>query len=211
VTFYLEVPEGLRAEAALVRVKGTHTTKMATEDLNKGDVTFLRQEGGFRHRGVIQLREFLDPGAYMIKLQGQEAVGGGARVMPRCEAYQIGLSISPIMESAAFAENEDCLDSHYLPEHLAFDEVQGGRLAYPVSESTVDVAYIDFKGDGEGPFLFFFQIQYDPQVLGVMGLSLSKHDSETSAFNQAALYRSPQDGVTQILAVVEAGTYAVGI
>jgi hypothetical protein len=53
VTFYLEVPEGLRAEAALVRVKGTYTTKVATQDLNKGDETFLRQEGGFQHRGVI--------------------------------------------------------------------------------------------------------------------------------------------------------------
>jgi hypothetical protein len=42
VTFYLELPEGLKAKAALVRVKGTYTTKVATEDLNKADETFLR-------------------------------------------------------------------------------------------------------------------------------------------------------------------------
>lgn len=68
VTYYLEVPEGLKAKAALVRLKGTYTTKVATEDLNKGDETFLRQGAGFQHRGVIQMREFLDAGAYMIKV-----------------------------------------------------------------------------------------------------------------------------------------------
>lgn len=68
VTYYLEVPEGLKAKAALVRLKGTYTTKVATEDLNKGDETFLRQGAGFQHKGVIQMREFLDAGAYMIKV-----------------------------------------------------------------------------------------------------------------------------------------------
>lgn len=44
-----------------------------------------------------------------------------------------------------------------------------------------------------------------------MGLSLSQYDAETSSFKQSSLYRSPQDGLTQILAVVESGVYAVGI
>lgn len=35
VTFYLQVPEGLRAEAEFVRVRGTHTVRASTEDLNK--------------------------------------------------------------------------------------------------------------------------------------------------------------------------------
>jgi hypothetical protein len=108
VTFYLEVPEGLRAEAEIVRVKGTYITKVATQDLNKGDETFLRQDGGFKHRGVIQLREFLDSGKYMIKIQGWEATGGGARVMPRCEAYQIGFSVSPIKDSAKSSITDTC-------------------------------------------------------------------------------------------------------
>lgn len=45
----------------------------------------------------------------------------------------------------------------------------------------------------------------------MVGLSLSQYDQETSSFKQAALYRSPQDGLSQILAVVESGVYAVGI
>jgi hypothetical protein len=43
VTFYLELPEGLEAKAALVRNKGTYSTKVTTEDLNHDDETFLRQ------------------------------------------------------------------------------------------------------------------------------------------------------------------------
>jgi len=211
VTFYLEVPEGVAAEAALVRVRGTYTTRVATEDLNKGDETFLRQKGGFEHRGVIQLREFLDEGAYMIKIQGREETATGTRVMPRCEAYHIGLSVSPIKDSATFPIGEGCLDSHFLPEHLTFDEVKAGKVAYPLSESTVDVAYLDLKGDGEGPFLFFFQVQHDPRDVGVIGVSLSQYDQETSSFKQAALYGSPQDGIAQLFTVVESGTYAIGI
>ena len=108
VNFYIEVPEGLKAEAEIVRVKGTYITKVSSLDLNKGDETFLRQDGGFLHRGVIQLREFLDKGKYMIKIQAMEATGGGTRVMPRCEPYQIGLSISPIKDSAKSSITDTC-------------------------------------------------------------------------------------------------------
>lgn len=86
-----------------------------------------------------------------------------------------------------------------------------GNLTYAVSANTVDVAYLDLKSNGEGPFMFFFQIQYDPRILGVVALSLSKYDTDTSTFEQAALYRTPQDGVTQLLTVVDTGTYAIGI
>jgi hypothetical protein len=39
---------------------------------------------------------------------------------------------------------------------MTFDEVKEGNLAYPISENTPDVAYIDLKTNGEGPFLFYF-------------------------------------------------------
>lgn len=65
---------------------------------------------------------------------------------------------------------------------MKFDEVTHGSLVYPLSESTVDVAYLDLKGKGEGPFMFHFSLQYDHRALGVLGLSLSKYDQETSQF-----------------------------
>jgi hypothetical protein len=78
-----------------------------------------------------------------------------------------------------------------MPEHLTFDEVKNGTLNYPVSETTTDVAYINLDSSGEGPFFFFFQVQYDPRIEGVIGLSLSKYNSETTKFTQSALWRSP--------------------
>ena len=212
VTVYLALPQGLKAEAALVRLQGTRTTRVSSSDLNKDDESFLRQEGGFKHRAVIQLREFLDAGKYMLKLSGREFNGGAAsKFMPRCEAYELGLTVTPLEQSAVHPLGTECLETEYIPEHMKFDEAISGRLAYPVSESTVDVAYLDLKGDGEGPFFFYFSLQYDPRVLGVLGLSLSRYDAEASAFQQVALYRSPQDGLTQLLSIAESGIFAMGI
>jgi len=42
-------------------------------------------------------------------------------------------------------------------------------------------------------------------------VTLSKYDPQSSGFKQSALYSSPQDGVVQVFAIVESGTYAVGI
>jgi hypothetical protein len=147
----------------------------------------------------------------MFKIQAWESTGGGARVMPRCEAYHVGFSVTPVKESASTAIGDDCPNSHYMQEHLAFDEVKTGKLAYPTAQNTVDVAYLDLKSDGEGPFLFFFQIQHDPREVGVLGLSLSQYDQETTSFKQAALWSSPQDGIAQVFTVVESGTYALAI
>jgi hypothetical protein len=53
VTFYVEVPEGLELNAQLSKVAGTHSTTVHSKDLNAHDESFLRQQGGYRHRGVI--------------------------------------------------------------------------------------------------------------------------------------------------------------
>ena len=56
---------------------------------------------------------------------------------------------------------DECPNSFYIPQDLKYDSVQKGKLSYPLRDNTVDVAYLDLKNDGEGPFLFFFEIQYD--------------------------------------------------
>lgn len=68
IAFYLELPEDLEAGAKLTKVKATHETSVHTKDLNAHDETFLRQQGGYLHRGVIQIREFLSPGTYTIEV-----------------------------------------------------------------------------------------------------------------------------------------------
>jgi hypothetical protein len=47
MTFYIGLPENVHGEAELERVNGTHSTRVFSEDLNKGDETFLRRNGGF--------------------------------------------------------------------------------------------------------------------------------------------------------------------
>ena len=47
VTFYAALPEGLKAEAAIERVSGSRASAVSSDDLNKDDESFLRQEGGF--------------------------------------------------------------------------------------------------------------------------------------------------------------------
>ena len=47
VIFYLDLPEGLDAVAELLHLDGTYATKVSSKNLNKNDLTFLRQEDGF--------------------------------------------------------------------------------------------------------------------------------------------------------------------
>lgn len=47
MTFYIGLPENVHGEAELERINGTHSTRVFSEDLNKGDETFLRRNGGF--------------------------------------------------------------------------------------------------------------------------------------------------------------------
>jgi hypothetical protein len=112
VTFYLEVPEGLSAEASLETVQGSHQTTVTTKDLNKDDETFLRQDGGFSHRGVIQFREFLSAGPHLIRLLAWEIAGGVAHKAPRCEAFEMGLSVVPLNRTPqAYPIGEECLNT----------------------------------------------------------------------------------------------------
>ena len=45
---------------------------------------------------MIQIREFLGSGSYSIQIQAKEAVGKSERIMPRCEPYEISLTVTPI-------------------------------------------------------------------------------------------------------------------
>lgn len=77
---------------------------------------------------------------------------------------------------------EECLNAAWLPEKLEFDKVRNGDLVYPLSETVVDVTYVNLRGNGPGPFVFFFQVQADSRVEGVVGLSLSRYIPESSTF-----------------------------
>ena len=188
---------------------------MHTKDLNAHDESFLRQQGGYNHRGVIQIREFLSAGTYQVKALATETSDDVHGFRPRCEAYHLALTVTPLSalkgDDTGVHIGEECLNAAWLPEKLEYDRVEGGQLVYPLSETVVDVTYFNLRSQGPGPFAVFFQLQADPRVEGVLGLSLSRYDPETSTFEQASLYGSPQDGVTELFTVVTPGVYAVGI
>lgn len=141
------------------------------------------RDGQFEHRGLVQFREFLEAGSYMIKLQGFEINGANERIQPRCDAYHIDFKVLPLVEHRkGYALDEICMDTHFLPEKMLFDEVKSSTMKYHASQSVVDVAYVNLQGDGEGPFIFYFQIQYDPRMSGVIAVSLSEYDNENTKF-----------------------------
>jgi hypothetical protein len=53
IQFYLEMPEGIKGDAQITRVRGTYNRDFSSDDLNKNDETFLRRDGGFEHRAII--------------------------------------------------------------------------------------------------------------------------------------------------------------
>ena len=74
-----------------------------------------------------------------------------------------------------------------------------------------DVGYFDFtKTSQEGPFLIYFQLDYDQTQEGIMGLALSQYDADSSSFRETALY-SLTDSQSMVLRIVEKGTYAISI
>lgn len=137
----------------------------------------------------------MDAGPYQVKVQASEKNKGTRRVQPRCEPYTLSLSITPLRKlkeaGGGCHIGEECLNDGWLPEHLEYDSVQSGTLTYPMSEQVVDVAYTNLRSQGNGPFLVYFQIQADPRIEGVLGLSLSTYDTETLTFSQAKLYGTP--------------------
>ena len=71
-----------------------------------------------------------------------------------------------------------------------------------------DTAYIKTEDQGEGPFLFWFQAEYEQGMEGTVGLVLYKYDRDTLRFQEIEMH-SAQEGQSMILTVIEEGTYVL--
>jgi hypothetical protein len=132
-----------------------------------------------------------------------------------CETFTLHLTVSPLKSATqlwrADTEEEFCEGQTYLANQLTLDEVVRGEITHELSTMNTDVGYFDFsKGQKEGPFLIYFQLDYDPAQEGIVGLALSQYDSDSSSFRETALY-SLTDSQSMVLKIVEKGTYAVSI
>lgn len=91
VNIYLEFSnKEVKAEAELSKTKGTNKLLVSSEDLNSNMDNFLKVHG-FAHDSVIQFREFLNPGSYMLKIRGIDSESEITFATSRCDSVNFGL------------------------------------------------------------------------------------------------------------------------
>lgn len=80
--------------------------------------------------------------------------------MPRCQTFKVGLSVIPTVK-ASYLISDKCYETTAMETNLKFDKRVQGNLTYDVSEQIFDTSYISTSESGEGPFIFYFHINYD--------------------------------------------------
>ena len=109
------------------------------------------------------------------------------------------------------SNEEFCEDLDPLVNTLTTDGMVRGNLVKELTKYGAEVGYFDFDNtDMEGPFMVYFQLDYDQSQEGVVALVLSQYDKDFATFVEVGLYEV-SDSATTILQIVERGTYAISI
>ena len=75
----------------------------------------------------------------------------------------------------------------------------------------MDVGYFDLTNTSqEGPFLVYFQLDYDQMQEGIVGVILSQFDSESNEFTEVGLYSFAEDS-SSLVWIVERNIYAISV
>lgn len=185
-------------------------------DQDRTQSNFLKQEG-FKERNVVQLREFLAKGSYVInaKAVNEDVLLNFDQRESFCDTFTMAVTVHPLkLASKSFSpdtEEEFCEDMDPLVNQLQTNGMVRGNLVKELTKYGAEVGYFDFDGrDDEGPFLIYFQLDYDVAQEGVVAVVLSQYDKDYSTFTEVGLY-TVSDSQTTILQIVERGTYAVSI
>ena len=93
---------------------------------------------------------------------------------------------------------------------MSFAHLTHDTLHYPQSSPVFDTTYIKTESQGEGPFLFYFQANYDASYEGTLGIGLYKYDKERLAFEEVKLMDVGEQN-SWMVAMIEEGTYVVQI
>jgi len=98
-----------------------------------------------------------------------------------------------------------------MPQHLIVGTLTQGIYRTDSIKLDRSISYFDTSNSHqEGPFLVWFQMEYDVRSEGVLGVVLFKFDPTANIFTELGLYEA-QDGQSMILKVVEVGTYAISV
>lgn len=86
-----------------------------------------------------------------------------------------------------------------LVNQLKLDGMVRGNLVKELTKYSVEVGYFDFdNSNDEGPFMIYFQLDYDQSQEGIVAVALSQYDKDASLFTEVGLY-TLADGQSTIL------------
>ena len=83
-----------------------------------------------------------------------------------CETFTMHITISSLKSATKVypkdREEEFCEGQAYLSNQLTLNEMTKGSVVHELSSMNTDVGYFDFsKTAQEGPFLVYFQVDYN--------------------------------------------------
>ncbi|CDW81429.1 laminin subunit alpha-like [Stylonychia lemnae] len=207
VIVYAEVPKDLTTLSLMLsKDKGTFKRKVKSSDINKDADNFLKASE-FKHINVVQIREFLSPGVYTIKIGADEP--NTIAYPSSCVSALVKFSVTPT-KNAKSSLMDQCQDLNNVGSNLKFGSVVRSNLTYNLGTRVFDTAYINLDEQGEGPFMIYIQTNYDQQVEGQLGIGLYKFDKDSRQFSEEQQYLV-QDSQSNLFAVVPQGVYVMAI
>lgn len=89
--------------------------------------------------------------------------------------------------------------------------IKHGQFVADLSSKNMVVSYFDFTTEGtQGPYLIYFQLDYEIRQEGPVALVLSKYLQEEMIWAEVGLY-TLLDNQSTVLRVIEKGVYGISI
>jgi len=212
LNFVLIVPADIEVAAELTKAKTQLKIKSTSSKLNEFNENFLKEKK-LLHMNVVVLRELISPGTYIIRIgthdEAQQGNGVPLEAFPYCESIQMQLAVNPL-EPQQLDDEEGCGHVSELDTKMAFDSLRKGTLYFDTQEVFMDTTFANFEERGEGPFFFFFQIDYDMRQEGAISLVLSRYSDDKTNFIEKKVF-SLQEGQSQIFDTIDEGVYVLSV
>lgn len=167
VTVYVETSEDIPVALEITETGGIRKAVGLSADQDSFQSNFLKQEG-FKEKNVVQLREFLRAGSYWI---GVRAVNEDRNMNFDqreffCETFTLAVTVSPLKTATEFfspdPEEEFCENLTPLGNQLQVGQISTGFIFRELTAYGAEVGYFDLESDNkEGPFIVYFQLDYD--------------------------------------------------
>lgn len=122
------------------------------------------------------------------------------------------VSVHPLKSSDEELQDEVLCESQInLPANLENHKLVHGKLISEINSLSMQVTSINTEeSKSQGPYLLYFQLDYDMEQEGVLGLVLSRYDTDLRTFKEIGMY-SLMEGQAQIVEVIQKGSYVLSV